>query len=39
MGPAVRSGYRYTREFAHASVQLDIEDQVGKIVWNDAIKN
>jgi hypothetical protein len=36
-GPAVRSGYRYTREFAHASVQLDIEKQVGAIVWKDAI--
>jgi hypothetical protein len=36
-GPAMRSGYSYTREFAHASVRLDIEKQVGAIVWKDAI--
>ena len=36
-GPAVRSGYSYTRKFAHASVRLDIEKQVGLIVWKDAI--
>jgi hypothetical protein len=32
-GPAVQSGYTYTREFAHASVRLDIEAQTGKIDW------
>jgi len=32
-GPAVRDGYRYTREFAHASVQLDIENETANIVW------
>ena len=32
-GPAVRSGYTYTREFAHASVRLDIEDETGAIEW------
>jgi hypothetical protein len=32
-GPAVRSGYTYTREFAHASVRLDIEKQTGSIKW------
>ncbi len=32
-GPARRDGYRYTREFAHASVQLDIEDETASIVW------
>ena len=32
-GPAVRNGYTYTREFAHASVRLDIENQTGNIVW------
>ena len=34
-GPAVRDGYTYTREFAHASVRLDIEKQTGNIVWKD----
>ena len=32
-GPAVRNGYTYAREFAHASVQLDIENQTANIVW------
>lgn len=32
-GPAVRSGYICTREFAHASVRLDVEKQTGDIVW------
>jgi hypothetical protein len=32
-GPAVRAGYRYTREFAHASVKLNIEAQTGTIIW------
>jgi hypothetical protein len=32
-GPAVQAGYRYTREFAHASVRLDIEKQTGSIQW------
>ena len=32
-GPAVRDGYTYTREFAHASVQLDIENETASIVW------
>ncbi|MFC1766209.1 putative glycoside hydrolase, partial [Planctomycetota bacterium] len=32
-GPAVRNGYTYTREFDHASVQLDIENETGTIVW------
>jgi hypothetical protein len=32
-GPAVRKGYVYTREFAHASVRLDLETQTGKINW------
>ncbi|MCX6855698.1 MAG: putative glycoside hydrolase [Verrucomicrobia bacterium] len=31
-GPTVRAGYSYTREFAHASVRLDIEMQTGEIV-------
>ena len=33
-GPAVRSGYVYTREFAHASIRLDIEKQTGVIKWS-----
>lgn len=37
-GAAVRAGYIYTREFAHASVRLDIEKQTGNIVWHDALK-
>ena len=32
-GPAVRDGYTYTREFAHASVQLDIENETASIAW------
>jgi len=32
-GPALRNGYTYTREFTHASVQLDIESETGSIVW------
>lgn len=32
-GPAVRDGYTYTREFAHAAVQLDIENETANIVW------
>lgn len=31
--PAVRNGYVYTREFAHASVRLDIEKQTGVVEW------
>ena len=37
-GPAVRNGYAYTREFAHASVRLDIEQETGEILWKDATK-
>jgi hypothetical protein len=32
-GPAVRDGCVYTRNFAHASVRLDIEKQTGVIEW------
>ena len=32
-GPAVQDGYIYTREFAHAKVRVDIENQVGEIEW------
>lgn len=33
-GPAIRTGYIYTREFAHASVRLDVEKQIGSTDWN-----
>jgi hypothetical protein len=36
-GPAVRNGYAYAREFAHASVQLDIEHETANIVWKQNI--
>jgi len=32
-GPAVRAGCVYTREFARASVRLDLETQTAKIAW------
>jgi len=32
-GPAVQDGYIYTREFAHAKVRLDIENELGEIEW------
>ena len=32
-GPAVCDGFTYTREFAHAKVRVDIENEVGKIDW------
>ncbi|MBB3208236.1 hypothetical protein FHS27_004063 [Rhodopirellula rubra] len=33
-GPAVKEGYRYTREFEHASVWIDVEKSEGKVQWN-----
>jgi hypothetical protein len=38
-GPAVQDGYIYTREFAHAKVRVDIENQVGEIEWLEPGKN
>jgi hypothetical protein len=32
-GPALRRGYTYSREFAHASVRVDIENETASIVW------
>lgn len=32
-GPAVRNGFTYAREFAHAKVRVDIENEVGEIEW------
>ena len=37
-GPAVQEGYIYTREFAHAKVRLDIENEVGEIEWTEPAK-
>lgn len=33
LGPAVKTGYTYTREYTHASVSLDIENETGEVVW------
>ena len=38
-GPAVQDGYIYTREFAHAKVRVDIENEVGEIEWLEPEKN
>jgi hypothetical protein len=38
-GPAVQDGYIYTREFAHAKVRVDIENEVGEIEWIEPEKN
>jgi hypothetical protein len=32
-GPAARAGWVYTREFAHATVRLDLETRTGTIDW------
>ncbi|WP_236621074.1 alpha-L-fucosidase [Rhodopirellula sallentina] len=32
-GPAVKNGNVYTREFTHASVTLDIENETANLVW------
>jgi hypothetical protein len=32
-GPAVRDGFRYTREFQHARVWLDLSQREGRITW------
>ena len=32
-GLAVRNGYTYTRQFEHASVKLDIENETAEIIW------
>ncbi len=34
-GPAVKEGYVYTREYEHASVYLDIDNEVAKINWQE----
>jgi len=35
-GPAIRSGFTYTREFRHASVTLDLVKRTGRITWRAA---
>lgn len=37
-GPAIQNGYTYTREFAHAKVRVDIENEVGEIEWMEPAK-
>lgn len=32
-GPATKDGFRYSRKFQHASVQLDIENRIASIQW------
>ncbi len=32
-GPAIQDGFRYTREFQHASVRLDIRQRTANIQW------
>ncbi len=32
-GPAVRDGWRYRREFEHASVRIDIENEKASVEW------
>lgn len=32
-GPAKREGYRYSREFQHAKVELDIQERTADIQW------
>jgi hypothetical protein len=34
-GPAKRDGYVFTREFEHVSVRVDVESQVGEVVWGE----
>ena len=33
-GPATKDGYRYSRSFRHATVQLDIQKRTASIQWN-----
>ncbi|WP_197451885.1 putative glycoside hydrolase [Rosistilla carotiformis] len=33
VGPATKEGYRYSRKFQHAAVQLDIEKRTASIQW------
>ncbi|MCC9654565.1 putative glycoside hydrolase [Rhodopirellula halodulae] len=35
-GPATRDGFRYWREFQHATVQLDIQKRTASIQWQDS---
>lgn len=37
-GPATRNGYVFSRDFEHASVVLDLEQQAARITWNPAVR-
>jgi hypothetical protein len=34
-GPAIEAGWTYTREFEHAQVTLDIQNQQAQIIWEE----
>jgi hypothetical protein len=34
-GPATKDGFRYTRTFRHATVQLDIQNRTASIQWQE----
>ena len=34
-GPATKDGFRYSRKFQHATVQVDIQKQTASIQWQD----
>lgn len=38
-GPAIRDGYRYTRTFQHATVELDIKKRTASIQWQEPRKD
>ncbi|MDB9741520.1 putative glycoside hydrolase family 15 protein [Akkermansiaceae bacterium] len=33
LGDSIRDGYTFSREFKHASVKLDVENEIGSITW------
>ncbi|MCB9873324.1 MAG: alpha/beta hydrolase fold domain-containing protein [Planctomycetaceae bacterium] len=37
-GPATKDGFRYTRTFQHATVQLDIQKRTASIQWQESQK-
>ena len=38
-GPATKDGYRYTRSFKHAKVELDIQKRTANIQWQEPAKD
>ncbi|MEP3480375.1 MAG: putative glycoside hydrolase [Fuerstiella sp.] len=36
-GPAKKEGYRYSRDFQHASVTVDLTTRTSKIVWREPV--